>query len=286
MKKTEPQTAPAPPTAPSATPHTSGISERRRLTPNHRLGTNHRLGKGTPRSTDASHSKSAHTLRTSHISTKEIIGLFLGFLAFIVPLIADVPNLEESGERTLAIFLVAIVFWITEPIPLTATAVLVILLEVLLVSTEGFGLSPDALESALPAASYFAALANPVIILFLGGFLIADGDELALVLCDHRLPGTSGVEYLVEMMADDRTATTRKVLVTGQADLKDTVRAVNEAKLDRYIAKPWDVTELRDVVRELLTDYVEMTGLNPLPYMPALNPERAMDMVRDMGSAD
>ena len=114
----------------------------------------------------------------------------------------------------------------------------------------------------------------------------ADGDELALVLCDHRLPGTSGVEYLVEMMADDRTATTRKVLVTGQADLKDTVRAVNEAKLDHYIAKPWDVTELRDVVRELLTDYVEMTGLNPLPYMPALNPERAMEMVRDMGRAD
>ena len=54
------------------------------------------------------------------------------------------------------------------------------------------------------------------------------------------MPGTTGVEFLVQMMDDDRTAATRKVLVTGQAQLHDPVRAVNEANLDHYIAKPWD----------------------------------------------
>ena len=110
--------------------------------------------------------------------------------------------------------------------------------------------------------------------------LTEDGDVLALALCDHRMPGTTGVEFLVQMMDDDRTAATRKVLVTGQAQLHDTVRAVNEANLDHYIAKPWDVDELHQVVRTMLTDYVEDMDIDPLPYLDVLDAARAMDFVR------
>lgn len=110
--------------------------------------------------------------------------------------------------------------------------------------------------------------------------LTEDGDVLALALCDHRMPGTTGVEFLVQMMDDDRTAATRKVLVTGQAQLRDTVRAVNEAHLDHYIAKPWDVDELHDVVRTMLTDYVEDMDIDPLPYLDVLDTARAMELVR------
>lgn len=108
-----------------------------------------------------------------------------------------------------------------------------------------------------------------------------DGDELALALCDHRLPGTTGVDFLVEMMDDPLHHSARKVLVTGQADLRDTVRAVNEADLDHYIAKPWNVEELRDVVRRMLTDYVDLTGLDPMPYMAALDKVRAMEIIKE-----
>lgn len=97
------------------------------------------------------------------------------------PFVIDIPNLSAPGERMLAIFLLAIVFWITEAIPLVATAVLIIFLEVFLVSAGAVvdpgGGDPAMAEAALPAADYFAALANPVIILFLGGFMIADGAE-------------------------------------------------------------------------------------------------------------
>lgn len=72
----------------------------------------------------------------------------------------------------LSIFLVAVVFWVTEAIPLFATATLVILLEVLLLSSTA--ILPVS-EDAAPASEFFAAMANPVIMLFLGGFLIADG---------------------------------------------------------------------------------------------------------------
>lgn len=106
--------------------------------------------------------------------------------------------------------------------------------------------------------------------------LADDGDALALVLADHRLPGTTGVEFLVRLRSDAQHAACRKVLVTGQADQQDTIRAVNEAGLDRYIAKPWDPEELLAITREQLTDYVLDTGADPLPHLPALDTARVL----------
>lgn len=107
-----------------------------------------------------------------------------------------------------------------------------------------------------------------------------DGDQLAVVLSDHRLPGKSGVDFLVELVNDPRFTATRTVLVTGQADQDDTIRAVNQAGLDYYIAKPWTPENLRQVVRAQLTDYVLETGVDPLPYMPLLDAVRVMESIR------
>ncbi|WP_115728284.1 response regulator [Actinomyces culturomici] len=110
--------------------------------------------------------------------------------------------------------------------------------------------------------------------------IAADGDELALVLSDHRLPGRSGVDFLVELVKDPRFSSTRTVLVTGQAGQDDTIRALNEAGLDHYIAKPWDPDDLRRVVRDQLTDYVLEIGVDPLPYLPVLDGVRVMEAIR------
>ena len=103
---------------------------------------------------------------------------------------------------------------------------------------------------------------------------------LALVLADHRMPGTTGVDMLIAMEDDERTAVARKVLVTGQADQADTIRAVNEAGLDHYVAKPWRPQDLQAVVRDQLTDFVLVTGMDPLPHLRALDGARAMEMLR------
>ncbi len=114
----------------------------------------------------------------------QTVGLLLGAVVFVVPLVVDIPDLAPVGQRMLAIFLLAIVLWVTEAIPLVATAVLVILLEVLMVSDQALvAVAGD----TLAADAYFAALADPVIMLFLGGFLIADGaNKFAL---DRNLAG-------------------------------------------------------------------------------------------------
>lgn len=85
---------------------------------------------------------------------------------------------------------------------------------------------------------------------------------------------------LVEMADDERTADARKVLVTGQADQADTIRAVNEAGLDHYIAKPWRAARLQEVVRAQLTDFVLEAGLDPLAHLRALDAARALEALR------
>ena len=113
--------------------------------------------------------------------------------------------------------------------------------------------------------------------------ILEKGDEIGLILCDHVLPGDNGVELLVEMQKNEKTVQTRKVLITGQAGLQETVRAVNEADLKHYIAKPWEKEELLEIVKELLTDYVLLHVKNPLPYMQLLDGGRIAEFIRKGG---
>lgn len=108
----------------------------------------------------------------------------------------------------------------------------------------------------------------------------ADGDILALVLSDHRLPGQSGVDFLVDLASREDYRLVRTVLVTGQADQSDTIRALNDAGLDHYISKPWDPAKLSDVARTQLTTFVLEAKLDPLPYLPLLDAVRVMESIR------
>lgn len=113
--------------------------------------------------------------------------------------------------------------------------------------------------------------------------LAGHGDRVGLALCDHLLPGERGVDYLVELNEAPDTRSIRKVLITGQAGLEDTIRAVNEADLDHYIAKPWTVQNLHEVVQEQLTDYVLENEEDLLPYVPVLDGARLMAAIADRG---
>lgn len=107
------------------------------------------------------------------LSPVKLFGQIGAALSVIIFLFIELPGLDGAGSRMFGIFLAAILLWVTEAIPLFATAALVIFLEVLLVSDRA--ILPVVAEEAPAYASFFGALANPVIILFLGGFMLADG---------------------------------------------------------------------------------------------------------------
>lgn len=115
------------------------------------------------------------------------------------------------------------------------------------------------------------------------GQLAESGAAVGLILCDHLLPGERGVDFLIDLNDDPATAPIRKVLVTGQAGLEDTVRAVNEANLDHYIAKPWTPEQLHEVVRDQLTDFVIDEWDDLLAYVSVLDGARLMAVIAERG---
>lgn len=110
--------------------------------------------------------------------------------------------------------------------------------------------------------------------------------ELGLILCDHVLPGENGVEFMISLQQNKEFRHTRKVLVTGQAGLEDTIHAINRAQLHHYIAKPWSPDQLNDVVREQLTEFVIAKRFNPLDFMHILDGVRLSEFLRDNSLTD
>jgi CheY-like chemotaxis protein len=108
-----------------------------------------------------------------------------------------------------------------------------------------------------------------------------EANQLALVLCDHLMPGITGVEFLIELAKNPSTRQARKVLVTGQAGLADTVKAVNQAGLDHYIAKPWTAAEMSKVVIDMLTGFVIAVDPAPQRFAQYLDFGRIMEAVRE-----
>ena len=101
-------------------------------------------------------------------------GLLLGLLGFCLPLFVTFPGLSLAGHFAMSIFLLAAVFWMFETIPIYSTSILVILSQVTLLSSQGFIDYTGTVYSPLPYTEFLSTLADPIIILFLGGFVLAD----------------------------------------------------------------------------------------------------------------
>lgn len=102
-------------------------------------------------------------------------GLVLGIIGFCIPLLLDFQGLSLAGHVAMSIFLLAAIFWMFETIPIYSTSLLVIFSQVLLLSTEGIiDYSGVAGYDPQSYTQFIGTLANPIIILFLGGFVLAD----------------------------------------------------------------------------------------------------------------
>jgi solute carrier family 13 (sodium-dependent dicarboxylate transporter), member 2/3/5 len=96
-------------------------------------------------------------------------------------------TIGEMAARSLAIIVIAAAFWATEVLPLFATAFVVVGLEILALATDGglaaeltallrwagVGVALDPSVPAIGAAAFLTPLADDIIILFLGAFLLA-----------------------------------------------------------------------------------------------------------------
>ena len=81
-------------------------------------------------------------------------------------------------------------------------------------------------------------------------------DSVGLLLADQRMPQMTGVEFLGQAMEVFPNA--KRVLLTAYADTDAAIRAINNAKIQHYLLKPWDPPEehLYPVLDDLLEDWM------------------------------
>jgi solute carrier family 13 (sodium-dependent dicarboxylate transporter), member 2/3/5 len=104
-------------------------------------------------------------------------GIPLGILMIPIDAI-PIEGLTLIQHRLLAIFALAALLWVLEPVPVFATSILIIALELIMISDKGLHLfrTPPAghdMGEMMLYTDIFGAFSSPIIILFMGGFSLA-----------------------------------------------------------------------------------------------------------------
>ncbi len=85
--------------------------------------------------------------------------------------------------------------------------------------------------------------------------LLSTSVDIPVIICDQIMPGIKGNELLRKLHT--LSPKTFNILLTGQADAGAVGDAVNFANLYRYIAKPWEETDLVLTIKEALRSFYQ-----------------------------
>ncbi|MFB4213577.1 response regulator [Shouchella sp. 1P09AA] len=78
---------------------------------------------------------------------------------------------------------------------------------------------------------------------------IQEMEEIDIVLLDMKIPGMDGVEILKKMK--ERQPTIKVVMMTAYGELKMVNEALENGAIS-YMAKPFDIEDVRQVIRQNL----------------------------------
>jgi two-component system response regulator HupR/HoxA len=67
--------------------------------------------------------------------------------------------------------------------------------------------------------------------------VLLERHEVSVILCDQRMPGTTGVQFLREVR--ERWPDTVRIIISGYTDSQDIIAGINEAGIYQYVPKPW-----------------------------------------------
>jgi PAS domain S-box-containing protein len=74
---------------------------------------------------------------------------------------------------------------------------------------------------------------------------LAEDHNMAVILCDERMPGISGHEFLRRVKEVSKAT---RVMISGYADMSALTEAINSGHVFAYVCKPWDPLALKATV--------------------------------------
>lgn len=83
-----------------------------------------------------------------------------------------------------------------------------------------------------------------------------DAGGVDLVIADIDMPEMNGLSLVARIQRTHPDVI--RILLTGDASLDSAMTAINEGEVHRYLTKPWNTAELRDIVTSALERVVEL----------------------------
>src|SRR5215510_12814508 len=80
------------------------------------------------------------------------------------------------------------------------------------------------------------------------GLKILERENVQVVMTDQRMPEMTGVEFLARLR--DTQPDTVRLLFTAFSDLQAVTDAINQGNVYRYIQKPFQAEELKQILRQ------------------------------------
>lgn len=80
---------------------------------------------------------------------------------------------------------------------------------------------------------------------------LLESGNFDMILSDHRMPGMSGIELLSKVR--EKFPDIIRAMVTAYSELELARDAINRAKVDLYIEKPWTRDKIKEFIKEVLT---------------------------------
>jgi len=87
--------------------------------------------------------------------------------------------------------------------------------------------------------------------------LTQDG-PFAVVVSDMRMPGMNGTQFLSQVR--EKYPNTVRILLTGQADMKDAIEVVNQGQIHQFLTKPCPTETLIKVLQNAIRQYRLITA--------------------------
>ena len=125
--------------------------------------------------------------------------------------------------------------------------------------TDAQGIAPVILfvDDELATAKYFQRAINTMAPVITAAsveegkrVLDAHADTLLILVSDQRMPGEYGNELL--RYSKERYPQIIRILATAYSELENTVEAINEGQIHRYLKKPLDLNTLRIELKSIL----------------------------------
>jgi two-component system probable response regulator PhcQ len=82
------------------------------------------------------------------------------------------------------------------------------------------------------------------------GLKIIEQQDVDLVISDLKMPVINGVEFLA--MVKENKPDALRIMLTGHADLKSVIEAIEKGEVYRFLLKPWDDEELKVTIKRAL----------------------------------